>query len=407
MSLRQAGQKSTRDSRGERPTELDAVAGEQPRDAIVRTVAMLASRPRISGPIPKIVPTQVKMFELQGYSVDVAYWGSRYENEPLWSKLFWGPRDLVEALRLLATGRQDVLFVNTAHDAKSLLRDIPLLWFTRRQATSRVLLLHGTQSQRLVAPGSWLLKLASRYLARSADAILLLSTSEMVNWRTFDSHGTYFVVVNPYVPGQELAKAATAGEQRGHRPGECPRVLFVGRLMPEKGALDLLRAIRFVNDVRPCGLTYAGDGPLKARLEVQAREFGLADRVQVRGYLDAAELANEYASSDLFVLPTYWTEGFPTVIAEAMSVGLPVVTTSIRGAADLLDEGENCLFVPPRDPTALATQILLLLGDSQLALQMSIANKLRVREFEPLCAGAVYVSAFEAACAARRTAQRG
>jgi glycosyltransferase involved in cell wall biosynthesis len=66
-----------------------------------------------------------------------------------------------------------------------------------------------------------------------------------------------------------------------------------------------------------------------------------------------------------------------------MSYGLPIVTTPIRGAADLLVEGENALFVPPRDPEALAGALLRLLRDERLWDRISIANREKVKEFTP------------------------
>jgi glycosyltransferase involved in cell wall biosynthesis len=370
-------------------------ARSKPGKSNSRSVLMLASRPDISGPIPKIVPLQAAMLDAYGYAVDVAYWGSRFDREPTFRKVFAGPRDLARVLEALAAGSFSILFVNTSHDVKTLLRDMPLLWLTRRRNTKRVLLLHGSQADRLARPGSRLFKLASRLLARSADAVLLLSRSELATWRTFEPRGRYFYVMNPFVPGPELASAAATHEAVVGTKREQREVIFVGRLMQEKGVVDLLEATRLVNVRLPCRLTLAGMGPLKELVARRAARQGLADKVVLCGYLDAADLAKAYASADILVLPTYWDEGFPTVIAEAMSVGLPVITTRIRGAADFLADGENCIFAPPRDPKRLAECILTLLEDDGLARRMSAANKTLVEALRPTDVGAAYAEAFE------------
>jgi len=362
-----------------------------------RSVLMLASRPHISGPIPKIVPLQIAMLEAYGYSVDVAYWGSRFDKESMLRKFFAGPADLASAMRALSAGSHCILFVNTAHDVKTLLRDIPLLWFTRRRGIRRILLLHGSQADRLVQSGIRPFKLASRFMARGADALLVLSTSELAMWSTFESQGRYFNVCNPFVPGQELIEAAAEHEGLAGTKREQREIIFVGRLIPEKGVVDLLEATRLVNDKLPCRLLLAGKGPLENQLMSLARDYGLADKVDLRGYLNAADLAKAYASADLLALPTYWDEGFPTVIAEAMSVGLPVITTRIRGAADLLVEGENCLFVPPRNAAGLAARILTLLDDDGLARRMSAANRALVGTLRPAVVGSAYAQAFASA----------
>jgi glycogen synthase len=76
-----------------------------------------------------------------------------------------------------------------------------------------------------------------------------------------------------------------------------------------------------------------------------------------------------------------------------MSAGLPIVTTKLRGAADLLEEGANAVFVPPRDPSALADAIGRLLDDDELRARMSAANRAKVRDFEPVKAAEIYLRA--------------
>jgi len=116
--------------------------------------------------------------------------------------------------------------------------------------------------------------------------------------------------------------------------------------------------------------------------------------VTMTGYLNSSNLAGVYQLADLFVLPT-WAEGFPTVIAEAMSAGLPVVTTQIRGAADLLQEGVNARFVPLHNSPALAEVLEQLLSDPQQRLNISRANLAKVKEFAPEVVVQRYIQIFQ------------
>jgi len=115
--------------------------------------------------------------------------------------------------------------------------------------------------------------------------------------------------------------------------------------------------------------------------------------VTLAGLLSHDELVAKYRAADIFVLPTYWAEGFPTVVAAAMSIGLPIVTTKLRGTADHLEEGVNALFVPPRAPSALADALGRLLEDDGLRRRMSTANRAKVRDFEPVRAAEIYLRA--------------
>jgi len=381
--------------RARKAGDPSGAAARPPAGEVPRQILMLAARPHLQSPIPKIVPNQIAMLEAQGFSVDVVSWGSRHDGESAAHKVWGGAQDLASVLHALRARPYSVLFVNTAHGLKPFLRDIPLLLSTGNLGVRRILLLHGSQAERVAGRGNRCFKLASRFLATQADGILVLSRAELAVWRAFEPRGSYARVVNPFVaasmdsPGMRRREPGTRG-----RRGE-PTVLFVGRLMPEKGATDLLAAMKLVNSVTACHLVLAGAGPLAAELMAKTRDWGLSERVDFKGYLDQGGLAEAYASADIFVLPTYWNEGFPTVIAEAMSAGLPIVTTRIRGSADLLGEGENCLFTAPHDPVQLSERILRLLNDQALATHMSVANRLLVESFRPEVVGAAYSAAFD------------
>jgi glycosyltransferase involved in cell wall biosynthesis len=108
------------------------------------------------------------------------------------------------------------------------------------------------------------------------------------------------------------------------------------------------------------------------------------------GHLSGSELSHEYRVATIFVLPS-WSEGFPTVLAEAMDAGLPIVTTRIHGAADHLIAGENALFVERRDVNGLASALIMLLEDRDLRARMASANRERIRIFEPRVVAAEYL----------------
>jgi len=130
------------------------------------------------------------------------------------------------------------------------------------------------------------------------------------------------------------------------------RLLAVGRLVGQKGIDVLLDAL-----ARPglegAELDLVGDGEWRVVLEAQAVRLGLTARVRFRGWLDRTELAEVYRETDLFVLASR-DEGMPNVVLEAMASGLPVVSTAVAGARDLVVDGETGLLVPPEDAEALA-----------------------------------------------------
>jgi hypothetical protein len=157
-------------------------------------------------------------------------------------------------------------------------------------------------------------------------------------------------------------------------PGLC-RLLYVGRLSPEKGLLNLLDAMAALresgNQAQPgpsplpvrIELTLAGHGPQLAALRQRVAELGLADRVRFAGLLDRAGVYRELAAADLFVLPSL-TEGFPKALVEAMAAGIPAVASGVGAIPMILGlEGEHGRVIPPGNVDALVAALAALGAD--------------------------------------------
>jgi glycosyltransferase involved in cell wall biosynthesis len=366
-------------------------------------VLMLVPYPAIEGPLPKLVPVLVDQLRALGCDIETECWSRHSDHETLRAKVIGRAVDLRRICARLRSDRFDVLFITTAHTWNGLIRDIPLAVATTKMCPHRVIQFHGSSSDRLAAPGHSLLKLASRILVGQCDATLVLSRQEKDEWSAFFPPGRFEVVANPFAPEADcgllppLTRDAGDDACGAHPPQDdpMPTLLFVGRLMPEKGVLDLVNAVARLNDTTPCRLLVAGDGPSATAVAQTARALGIADRVELLGYVSGPSLARCYLTADVFVLPTYYAEGFPTVLLEAMSRGLPVVTTALRGAADRLEEGVNALFVPPRRPDLLARALERIVADSDLRASMAANNLRKVREFAPEVVAPRYLAILE------------
>jgi colanic acid/amylovoran biosynthesis glycosyltransferase len=152
--------------------------------------------------------------------------------------------------------------------------------------------------------------------------------------------------------------------ERPPRPlGEPPRILSVGRLVPEKGQSQLVAAVALLArrgvDVR---VELIGDGPARAEIQQAALDAGVADRIGLLGELPPSEVAARLAEADAFCLPSFG-EGIPISIMEAMAVGVPVVCTAVGGVTELALDGQTGVVVPPGRPDLLAAGIERLLSD--------------------------------------------
>ena len=128
-------------------------------------------------------------------------------------------------------------------------------------------------------------------------------------------------------------------------PQDAELLLYVGRLVPEKGLRELLDACVMLRKDRPrLALVLVGDGPMRAELE--ARISGEAPFARLAGAQAPESVARWFAASDLLALPTY-SEGHPNVLVEALASGRPAVTTPVGGIPEVVDDSV-AILVPPR-----------------------------------------------------------
>jgi len=160
-----------------------------------------------------------------------------------------------------------------------------------------------------------------------------------------------------------------------------PVVGYVGRIMPEKDLETWLRAAAVVAQQYPKSqfvLVGEGrDGNTLGQLKQLAETLGIADRVHFPGYRE--NLLPVYATFDFFVLSSR-REGLPNSILEAMAMGVPVVTTDVAGAKELVLDSQTGYVLPQGDVQGIAHALLRLAGNETLTHHMGPAGRRRVEQ---------------------------
>ena len=331
-------------------------------------------------------PAHIRMLLDAGHTVELACnceqpvnpvyaeWGCRVHHIPFSRSPF--SRDNLAAYRalrrLLMDGGYDIVHTHTPNASAMVrlaCRDL------RKKGTRVFYTAHGFHFFRGGPRKNWLLYYpVEKLCARWTDVLITINTEDYALARRKMKAGQ--VVYIPGV-GLDLEKYSCPDTRAAKRqefgiPADAYVLLTVGELNANKNQATVIRALAGLHDPS-VHYVLAGRGENEGVLRRLAGELGVAEQVHLLGYrTDVPEI---YPAADVYLCPSF-REGLNVSIMEAMSSGLPLLCSDIRGNRDLVSVPEGGLLVPPGDPAAWQKAICDLRGRG-----ICISNQNRVREF--------------------------
>jgi glycosyltransferase involved in cell wall biosynthesis/phosphoheptose isomerase len=218
-----------------------------------------------------------------------------------------------------------------------------------------------------------------RKIIRTADRIVSTCTDEAFELVRLGADRMRLVVIPC---GVDLRRFRPDGPA-DPRLARGRRIACVGRLVERKGVGNVITALATLPDTQlviaggPARDKLAGDAEAR-RLLALADEYGVADRVDLRGRVRRDDLPSLLRSCDVVVCAP-WYEPFGIVPLEAMACGVPVIASAVGGLVDTVVEGVTGVHVPPRDPDRLADALRGLLDDRAARERMGRAGVERAR----------------------------
>lgn len=233
------------------------------------------------------------------------------------------------------------------------------------------------------------LRAAKRFAVRRSAAVTVNSSATE---RAVADLGPHDTPVHRIPMGVDTDPATdpevVAAIRRRHRRGDGPLCVFVGRVVAEKGVLDLVEAMAaLAHGGSDATLLLVGEGHDRSRVDQLATRRGVADRVTSVGWVDPTAVPDHLAAADIVTAPSRtsaegWVEAQGLSIVEALAAARPVVATATGGIADAVRDGETGILVPEGDPRALAEALADLAADAERAAALAAAGrKLAVTEY--------------------------
>lgn len=213
-----------------------------------------------------------------------------------------------------------------------------------------------------------------RYLINSADMVVCLSEKWKLFFTSAFNPKKIRIINNMILPPLNTDRLVT---------NDKFTLLFLGLIGDNKGIFDLIKAIaknrnQFENKIE---LKIAGNGEVDRLINIISK-WNINNMVEFVGWADEKKKEELFRSSDAFILPSY-KEGLPLSILEAMSYGLPIISTKVGGIPDLIHKSRNGILVVPGNQKAINNAILKLMTSKELCRNYSLNSAKAVVDFYP------------------------
>jgi glycosyltransferase involved in cell wall biosynthesis len=242
------------------------------------------------------------------------------------------------------------------------------------------------EKQEKLADLDWLVTCSQ---AAHDDLAALAPQNEASNKEIGNGHGDVQGTVELVYHGIDLTHFAppptTCADRDGRNEADPVQILSVGRAVSKKGYDDLIAALAALPPALHWRLVHIGGGNLLEKLQQQAKQAGIADRITWRGAQPQDAVLAAYRDADIFVLASRIAgdgdrDGLPNVLMEAQSQGLACVATAVSAIPELITHGETGILVQGRDRVELSQAMASLIGEPARRRQLGQAGQARVRD---------------------------
>lgn len=345
-------------------TDVDGEGHKWNNDESAQSMKVLLVSPSYgtNGGVQVFCRTIVEWFPIP---IDVFFVGPRSIQEGALKRALRSGRDVLRFGLTLIRKDYDIIHINTSLDLKSLIREGSLLLVSRLCNTPVVVYFHGWSPQTEGSiRGFW--KLLFRLVFSRADCFVVLASDfrdSLAGWGfSVPVHIESTFVDDSIV--KYVTEETNGGDASLPPRGASINLLFLSRVIKEKGVCEAIEAYGLLKRRFPSlTLTVAGSGDHLEESRDLVRRMQIPD-VRFAGFVEGRQKARTFLEADIFLFPSYYGEGMPIAVLEAMMCGLPVVTRRLGGIKDFFQEGIMGFSTDSREPKVIAELLEQLIADA-------------------------------------------
>lgn len=334
-----------------------------------------------TGGVTAFYNTVLPHFNYKAYRIDILRMGSDRTMGRYRIKGLYPLADQLRFRRSIASlGRHDIVHINPSLNLKSFFRDGLLVYQAKLKRLPVLVFFHGWRKDFEQLVTNKFFGFFKKTFGK-ADAFIVLSGEFK---KTLKEWGvTQPIYLGTTAVDESLLKGFSIGDKLNHvKKAPKIRILFLARLHKEKGVFETVDAVsNLIRKGVPVSLSVAGDGVIFKELESYIREKNLSrDYVRMLGDVRGQDKINAFVEHDIYCLPTYYGEGLPTSVLEAMAFGLPVITRPVAGLIDIFQDGKMGFLCKGKTPAEISEALEKLVKDRALLLNMGQYNYLFAQE---------------------------
>jgi len=341
------------------------------------TKKVLLLYPSYRGGVQNYCDSIIELLNSNLFKVDHYHIGKRSLYPNLLNRIFYSIKDLIGLCKCYS--QYDLIHINTTLGYRALIRDGFFHLFAKRFYNKKtIVFFHGWSYEMESGIDRYFIKIFKFFFNFNHCIVLANSfKKKLIKWG--------------YAPEQISVDVAMFDEKLldGFRINERKRkittqkniqFLFISRIEKAKGIIEAVETIRMLSiDYPNIHLTVAGDGKYLNYTKSYCKKKSI-NNVSFAGYVDKDEKRILLRDSDIMLFPTYYLEGMPSVLVEAMAFGIPVITRPVGGIPDIFIDGKHGFMTNAMDPYTLAQLTKKIINDRNLWWRMSNASHKEIIE---------------------------